>query len=36
VTAVTGWPPRLSMTHILDDIFGWLREHRRELEAILI
>src|SRR5271165_2330241 len=35
VTAATGWRPRLSMTDILDDIFGWLREHRRELEAIL-
>jgi CDP-paratose 2-epimerase len=35
VTAATGWRPHLSMTAILDDIFGWLREHRRELEVIL-
>jgi CDP-paratose 2-epimerase len=35
VTAATGWRPRLSMTDILDEIFGWLREHRRELEVIL-
>ena len=35
VTTATGWRPRLSMSDILDDIFGWLREHGRELEAIL-
>ena len=35
VTAATGWRPRLSMPDILDDIFAWLREHRRELEGIL-
>jgi CDP-paratose 2-epimerase len=35
VTAATGWRPQISMTAILDDIFGWLREHRRELEVIL-
>jgi CDP-paratose 2-epimerase len=35
VTAATGWRPHLSMTEILDDIFRWLREHRRELEIIL-
>jgi len=35
VTTATGWRPRLSMSAILDDIFGWLREHRRELEVIL-
>jgi CDP-paratose 2-epimerase len=35
VTAATGWRPRLSMTDILDDIFGWLRDYRRELEVIL-
>ncbi|TMJ44410.1 MAG: hypothetical protein E6G90_17080 [Alphaproteobacteria bacterium] len=35
VTAATGWRPHLSMTDILDDVFGWLREHRRELEVIL-
>jgi len=34
VTTATGWRPRLSMSDILDDIFGWLREHGRELEAI--
>jgi hypothetical protein len=36
VTAATGWRPRLSVSDILDDIFGWLREHRGELEAILM
>jgi CDP-paratose 2-epimerase len=35
VTAATGWRPRLPMTDILDEIFAWLREHRRELEVIL-
>jgi CDP-paratose 2-epimerase len=35
VTAATGWRPHLSVTDILNDIFGWLREHRRELEVIL-
>jgi len=35
VTAATGWRPHLSMTDILDDIFEWLREHRRGVEAIL-
>jgi CDP-paratose 2-epimerase len=35
VTAATGWRPRLSMSDILDEIFVWLREHRRELEVIL-
>jgi CDP-paratose 2-epimerase len=35
VAAATGWRPLLSMADILDDIFGWLRDHRRELEAIL-
>ncbi len=35
VTAATGWRPQISMTAILDDIFGWLREHRRELEVTL-
>jgi CDP-paratose 2-epimerase len=34
-TAATGWRPHLSMIDILDEIFAWLREHRRELEAIL-
>jgi len=35
VTTAIGWCPRLSMTDILDEIFGWLRQHRRELEVIL-
>jgi CDP-paratose 2-epimerase len=35
VMAATGWRPRLSMTDILDEIFAWLREHRRELEVLL-
>jgi CDP-paratose 2-epimerase len=36
VTAATGWRPRCSMTDLLDDVFAWLREHRRELEVILM
>jgi len=35
VTAATGWRPRLCTPNILGDIFGGLRDHRRELEAIL-
>jgi CDP-paratose 2-epimerase len=35
VTAATGWRPRLSVGHILDDVFGWLRNHRGEVELIL-
>ena len=35
VTAATGWRPGLSIAAILDDIFGWLDEHREEVEAIL-
>jgi CDP-paratose 2-epimerase len=35
VTAATGWCPCLSMSDIFDDVFAWLREHRRELEVIL-
>lgn len=35
VAAATDWRPRLSMGEILDDIFGWLREHRGQIEAIL-
>jgi CDP-paratose 2-epimerase len=35
VAAATGWYPGLSISDILDDIFGWLREHRGEVEAIL-
>ena len=35
VTAATGWRPGLSIAAILDDIFGWLDEHREEVEGIL-
>ena len=35
VAAATGWRPHLSVGHILDDVFGWLRDHRTEVEAIL-
>jgi CDP-paratose 2-epimerase len=35
VTAATDWQPRLAMADILDDIFKWLRDHRREVETIL-
>jgi len=35
VTTATGWSPQLAMSAILDDIFAWLRKHRRELEVIL-
>jgi CDP-paratose 2-epimerase len=35
VTAATGWRPRHSVNDILDDVFGWLRDHRGKVEAIL-
>jgi CDP-paratose 2-epimerase len=35
VTAATGWSPSRSIDTILDDVFGWLREHRASLEPIL-
>jgi CDP-paratose 2-epimerase len=35
VTAATGWRPQLSMSDMLDEVFAWLREHRREVEVIL-
>jgi CDP-paratose 2-epimerase len=35
VAAATGWHPRISMSDILGDIFGWLRDHCGEVEAIL-
>jgi len=35
VATATGWFPRLSLNDILDDVFGWLRKHRGELEPIL-
>lgn len=35
VTEATGWSPQSSLTEILGDIFRWLRDHRRDVEAIL-
>ena len=34
VTAATGWSPQRTMSDIAEDIFAWLCQHRRELEAI--
>jgi len=35
VSEATGWAPRRGLTRILDDIFGWLQEHRAVVEPIL-
>ena len=35
VTTETGWRPQRSISNILDEVFGWLREHRTRLEPIL-
>jgi CDP-paratose 2-epimerase len=35
VSATTGWTPRRSVGRILDDVFGWLREHRATLAPLL-
>lgn len=35
VTALSGWKPARSIDQLLDDVFGWLREHRAALEPIL-
>jgi CDP-paratose 2-epimerase len=35
VTDATGWAPRHRIDAILDDVFAWLRENRRDLEPIL-
>lgn len=35
VTAATGWAPSRSLGMLLDDVFGWLREHRQTLEPLL-
>jgi CDP-paratose 2-epimerase len=35
VTSATGWSPRRPLGTLLDDVFGWLREHRATLEPIL-
>jgi CDP-paratose 2-epimerase len=35
ITSATEWSPRRSLDSLLDDIFGWLREHRATLEPIL-
>jgi CDP-paratose 2-epimerase len=34
VSAATGWNPRCTTSGIVEDIFAWLWQHRRELEAI--
>ena len=36
VARATGWLPRASLADILDDIFRWLRENRKDLEPLLI
>lgn len=35
VSAATGWAPRRDVDTILDEIFGWLRTNRAQLEPIL-
>jgi CDP-paratose 2-epimerase len=35
VASATGWRPEISLDEMLDDIFEWLREHRKQVEAIL-
>jgi CDP-paratose 2-epimerase len=35
VTEKTGWAPRRSVPDLLDDVFGWLREHKTTLEPLL-
>jgi CDP-paratose 2-epimerase len=35
VTAQTGWTPKYTIERSLDDVFGWLSEHRSELLPIL-
>jgi CDP-paratose 2-epimerase len=35
VTAATGWAPQRGLDRILDDIVGWLRQHRGTLEPLL-
>jgi len=36
VTAATGWAPQRSVDQILDEVFTWLREHRAQLEPLLL
>lgn len=36
VTRETGWTPRKSVGDILDEVFQWLRDHRGELEGLLL
>lgn len=36
VAEATGWRPRISIAELLDDIFRWLREHRKDLERFLV
>ena len=35
VAAASGWAPRRGIDCLLDDIYGWLREHRATLEPML-
>jgi CDP-paratose 2-epimerase len=35
VLAATGWKPRRALAEILDDVFGWLAEHRAALQPLL-
>lgn len=36
VTEATGWTPRKSVEDILEEVFRWLRDHRGELETLLL
>jgi CDP-paratose 2-epimerase len=35
-TEKTGWRPRRSLEHLLDDLFSWLGNHRAELEPYFV
>jgi CDP-paratose 2-epimerase len=36
VARETGWAPQKSVSDILDEVFRWLRDHRSELEGLLL
>ena len=36
VTQATGWAPKKSVEDILEEVFRWLRDHRGELEGLLL
>jgi CDP-paratose 2-epimerase len=35
ITAATGWQPQLTTTHLLQDVYNWLRAEQDGLKAIL-